>query len=161
MNLHPLEINEFATCARAFIVWCETSHAGDTAETFLIAALQHLANVYSAALKLPHAQSPNAPDPPKVTLVKRALIAKNLSVLPFQYYWEVLNSSKIDSNKDPVCGDLFDDFLDIRRVLTDGLWLHDQGYVEAAVFTWRLTFRTDWGCHAVSAMHALHSYDPG
>jgi hypothetical protein len=80
--------------------------------------------------------------------------------LPLQYYWEIFAPSDLKGDKEPVCGDLFDDFLDIYADLTDGLWLYDRQHFEMAVFTWRLMFGVHWGRHAVSAMHALHSYEP-
>ncbi len=126
MCVYASEVTEFAARVRAFVVWCETFHTGDRVDAFLSESLQHLANVYSGALMLPCLQTSDAPDPPKVTPEKRVLIAKNLSTFPFQYYWEVLNPSELSGNKDPVCGDLLDDFLDIHQTLSEGLWLYDQ-----------------------------------
>ncbi len=95
-----------------------------------------------------------------MTPEKRSAIARNLSSLPFQYYWEIFTPSDLDGDKEPVCGDLFDDFQDIYGDLSTGLWLYDRGHVETAAFTWNLMFGVHWGRHAVSAMHALHSFDP-
>jgi hypothetical protein len=80
--------------------------------------------------------------------------------LPFQYYWEVFTPTKIESERDPVCGDLFDDFMDIYGDLIQGLWLYERGHIEAAVFSWRQMFGIHWGRHAVGALNALHSYEP-
>lgn len=90
---------------------------------------------------------------------ERQRLSANLLPLPFQYYWEVFNPAK-EAVHEPVCGDLFDDFLDICGDLSAGLWLYDHKHYEAAVFTWTQMFGIHWGRHAVSAIHALHDFDP-
>jgi hypothetical protein len=161
MSSHPVEIDQFAELARAFLAWCDSSHEGKTAQLFHHQALQQLSGVYSAALSLPGVEGREAPDPPRISPEKRSALAKSLAALPLQYYWEIFTPSDLDGDKEPVCGDLFDDFIDIYADLSEGLWLYDRQHLEMAVFTWRLMFGAHWGRHAVSAMHALHSYEPG
>lgn len=138
--------------------WCDTSHASKSASRMQLEALRELASIYSAGLALPEVDPPDAPDPPSMTSEKRQAISATLSSLPIQYYWEVFTPSDMD-DKELVCGDLFDDFQDIYSELARGLWLYDHGHVEAAVFSWRFMLSAHWGRHAVSAMHALHSFD--
>jgi hypothetical protein len=154
----PPAVDEFALRARAFVSWCDTSHADKPSELMQLEALRELAVVYAAGLALPDVEPQDAPDPPPMTSEKRQTISANLLSLPTQYYWEIFTPSNLD-DKEPVCGDLFDDFQDIYSDLAGGLWLYDHGHVEAAVFSWRLMLGAHWGRHAVSAMHALHSYD--
>jgi hypothetical protein len=122
-------------------------------------ALEQLADIYAAALRLPGVDYRSSPEPPRLQPDERKRIGANLRNLPIQYYWEVFTPSDLDGNKEAVCGDLFDDFLDIYADLADGLWLYDREHFEAAVFSWSHTFGFHWGRHAVSAMHALHSFE--
>jgi len=160
MKSHPVEVDAFAAQARAFLAWCEMPHGEKSNEDFRYEALHQVATAYVAALNLPGADFRDAPEPPLISAEKRRSLAANLGMLPFQYYWEVFTPSDLDGDKEPVCGDLFDDFLDIFGDLSAGRWIFDRGHVETAVYTWRLMFGAHWGRHAVSAMHALHSFDP-
>jgi hypothetical protein len=160
MSEVPLEVDAFAKGARAFLAWCDRSHEGKAPGPFRHEALVTLSAIYNGALSLPGVEAMDAPEPPSMTSEKRSAISSNLLSLPFQYYWEVFTPSELDGDKEPVCGDLFDDFQDIYGDLACGLWLYDRGHVETAVFTWNLMFEVHWGRHAVSAMHALHSFDP-
>jgi hypothetical protein len=102
-----------------------------------------------------------APEPPSQTKEERGRLAANLRPLPFQYYWEVFTPTDMDDvDQEPVCGDLFDDFLDIYGDVAEGLWLYDRKHIEAAVFSWSQMFSVHWGRHVVSALHALHSFEP-
>ena len=159
MSARPVEVDEFAQSVRDFLAWCDRSHEGKAPGPFRHEALVTLSAIYAAALSLPGVYAVDAPDPPSMTPEKRAAISSNLLSLPFQYYWQVFTPSAIDADKEPVCGDLFDDFQDIYGDLSAGLWLYDRGHFESAVFNWNLMFEVHWGRHAVSAMHALHSFD--
>lgn len=159
MQEHPVEIDDFATRARDFLAWCEHPHDVDNVEAFQLASLSTLASLYAAALLLPGVEFREAPEPPVLSPDRRVWLAHNLKALPFRYYWEVFTPTDAAGDKEPVCGDLFDDFLDIYGDVSQGLWLYDQGHLEAAVFTWWQMFGFHWGRHAVSAMHALHSFD--
>jgi hypothetical protein len=160
MNTHPPEVDEFAERARAFVVWCEGTHDSKSARVFQLESLRQLSSLYTCALSLPGVDYRPAPDPPYLSNEKRNTLTQNLRPLPFQYYWEVFTPSDMDGDHKPVCGDLFDDFLDIYGDLSTGLWLFDHGHVETAVFSWSQMFGAHWGRHLVSAMHALHSYEP-
>jgi hypothetical protein len=160
MRAHPVEVDEFAAQARTFMQWCEASHGGKSGEQMQREALQRLSETYAAALRLPGVDFVPSPDPPSQTEAGRIKLSENLRPLPFQYYWEMFTPTDMDQDKEPVCGDLFDDFLDIYGDLSSGLWLYDRKHLEAAVFTWSQMFGVHWGRHAVSAMHALHSFEP-
>jgi hypothetical protein len=121
MSSHPVEIDQFAALARAFLTWCDSSHEVKPAQLFHHQALQQLSGVYAAALALPGVDGREAPDPPRIAPEKRSALIKNFAVLPFQYYWEIFTPSDLDGDKEPVCGDLFDDFIDIYADLSDGL----------------------------------------
>jgi hypothetical protein len=144
-----------------FVAWCDSDHHGKSPQAMQLEALQQLSETYAAALSLPGVDHVEAPEPPSETLVDRTRLANNLRSLPLQYYLEVFTPSDLDGNEGPVCGDLFDDFIDIYGDLMAGLWLYDRKHLESAVFSWSFTFGVHWGRHAVSAMHALHSFEPG
>jgi hypothetical protein len=156
---HPKEVDAFASCARTFHEWCDSSHTGKSAEQMQREALTQLSKLYAAALDLPGVDFVEGPEPPDQDRHTRERLASNLKPLPFQYYWEVFKATD-QENHEPVCGDLFDDFLDICDDLSQGLWLYDHEHYEAAVLNWNQLFGFHWGSHAVSAIHALHSFDP-
>lgn len=133
---------------------------GEPEQTMQLEALQQLSLLYAAALQLPEVDFRPAPEAPMQSEEQRRSRATNLRPLTFQYYWEVFTPTDIDSNKEPVCGDLFDDFLDIYEDVASGLWLYDHEHFESAVFSWSAMQGFHWGRHAVSAMHALHSFHP-
>jgi hypothetical protein len=154
----PKEVDLFVKEARAFVSLCETSHDGESSDDFRNACLQRLAGLYQAALNIPDVPFREAPDPPPTDDQKRLI--ENLMALPFQYYTEALEPANLDKNGTVATGDLFDDFIDIHRDLSDGLWLFDQGHWEAAVFHWRL-LRWHWSNHVIGALHALHLFEAG
>ncbi len=118
-----------------FLDWCNASHADKTAEQMQLEALQQLSKLYAAALELPGLDFRDAPDPPSQTSEARRGLAANLRPLPFQYYWVVFTPTDMDDEqKRPVCGDLFDDLLDVYGDVAAGLWLYDHQHVEAACF---------------------------
>ena len=161
MSTHPPEVDAFAAQVRSFLGWCKASHAEKTGEKMQLEALQHLSRLYSAALQLPGVDFRSSPEPPFQTDEDRSGLAENLRPLPFQYYWEVFTPTEMNEEETkPVCGDLFDDLLDIYADVAAGLWLYDHQHFEAAVFSWSQMFGFHWGRHAVSAMHALHSFKP-
>ena len=112
MTKYPTEVDVFAARAREFIDWCRSEHAGKSAEEVQREALVQLSRVYASALDLPGVDFVPAPEPPDQTQEQRSKLAANLSALPFQYYWEVFTPTDQEDHE-PVCGDLFDDFLDI------------------------------------------------
>jgi hypothetical protein len=160
MSSHPVEVDEFAARARVFMQWCESSHVGKGPEQMQREALQQLSETYAAALRLPGVDFVPSPDPPSQREAQRSKLAENLRPLPFQYYWEIFTPTDLEEDQEPVCGDLFDDFLDIHGDLSTGMWLYERKHFEAAVFSWVQMFGIHWGRHAVSAMHALHSFEP-
>lgn len=159
MTGHPKEIDAFASQVREFMAWCQSTHVDKSAEEMQREALQQLSRLYAAALVLPGVDYKPAPDPPDRSPDERERLAANLRPLPFQHYWEVFTPTDHEDHE-PVCGDLFDDFLDIYADVAGGLWLYERKHYEAALFSWTMLFGVHWGRHVVSAMHALHSFEP-
>lgn len=160
MPHHQQQIDQFAERARAFLIWCETFHSPENPGAFKFEALNKLADIYASGFLLPDVEFSNSPNLPRVSGEQKEAIAANLRALPFSYYWTVFTPSDLEGNHTPVCGDLFDDFLDIYADLRNGLNVYDAGFPDAAAFDWRQMFEVHWGRHAVEAMQALHSYDP-
>jgi hypothetical protein len=156
----PREVEQFAAEAAQFIAWCETPHIGKSPEQFQGEVLGRLAQLYVAGLRLPDVEPPEIPDLPDPTPEQRKKVVENLLALPLQYYWEVFEPCQLDGDREPVCGDLFDDLGDIYVDLFRGARLFEAGHVEAAAFSWRFSFGIHWGRHLVSALHALHCWEP-
>ncbi|MDM8537693.1 DUF5063 domain-containing protein [Desulfobacterales bacterium HSG17] len=78
-----------------------------------------------------------------------------------RYYWEYYDPSEsIDSNIEPVIGDLADDIADIYRDIMPGLraWnIVNDKLLPEIIFNWKEPlFGSHWGDHALSAMRVLH-----
>ena len=147
--------SEFIEAAKKFCDWIESDplpHVKDHAE-----ARRLLAKLYSTALDLPFAE----PDDFEVIELNESIhsrIAERLSSLPFSLYWIALNSDIRDEGI-VACGELGDDICDIYTDVKEGLLTYPHS-MPTAVWHWRFTFDTHWGHHAVSAIAALHEFDP-
>ena len=67
-------------------------------------------------------------------------------------YWEVFDPW---TEEEMVCGDLYDDLTDIRHDLMKGIIEYEAGYINNAVFNWKLFHRSHYGNHIVATMKAL------
>ena len=67
-------------------------------------------------------------------------------------YWEIFDPFTKEA---PVCGDLLDDLSDIREDLLEGICEYEAGFINNAVFEWKLLHRAHFGNHMVSAIKAL------
>jgi|WetSurMetagenome_2_1015567.scaffolds.fasta_scaffold15596_2 hypothetical protein len=152
-------ISDFAKLAREFCEWANKQPEEPEKELYSNALM--LSKLYYYGLQLPEVQLEK--DLPKdeysVNDEEWKKVFKRFASLPFQYYREIFNPS-IENNDDPVTGDICDDFADIYRDLKEGLRYYDLGKEELAVFTWRFTFGTHWGRHILSALRAIHAYEP-
>lgn len=157
---HPPEIDRFVDTARRFCKWCESDKNRVPSQKLHFDALRSLADVYRAGYLLPDTDGYEAGTPVRVSKEQRKAVARRLANLPFQHYWTIRNPADFEGDKEAICGDLHDDFLDIYSDVIEGLWLFEQGCVHAAVFSWRTSFGDRWGYRSVSALHALHHYTP-
>lgn len=157
----PPEVAYFAERAKEFITWCQSSHEGKNPKTFQLEVLPMLSILYATAWMLPHDESRTSlPEAPAITPEHRQKLTENFKAMPFQLYWEMLMPSKMEGDAMPICSDLLEDLQDIYADLVAGLWHFEQREIEAAVFAWRFRFSAHWGKRIVSAMHALHLYEP-
>ena len=67
-------------------------------------------------------------------------------------YWEIFDPF---TQEEPVCGDLLDDLSDIRDDLLEGIYDYEAGFVNNAIFEWKLLHQAHWGNHCVAAVKAL------
>lgn len=67
-------------------------------------------------------------------------------------YWEIFEPF---AKEEPVYGDLLDDLSDIRDDLLEGIYDYEAGYINNAVFEWKLLHHAHWGNHVVAAVKAL------
>jgi len=153
---HPSEVDRFADTARRFCKWCESDKDKVPQAKLQFDALRALADVYRAGFLLPDTDPCELPRPQHLGRDQRKAIARKLDKLPFQYYWQQPAPSDFEERKEAVCGDLFDDLLDIYADVIEGLWLFEKDQVQAAVHHWRTSFGQHWGRRAVSALNALH-----
>jgi hypothetical protein len=142
----------FAAAAEAFCSWAEGPPRSETPEA--LTARRHLARLYACALELP--QSGVASDADVPDAATRNAIYRRFAALPINYYSEV--DPLIVPSSDNLTGDVADDLADIWSDLKVGLMLHQAGNEKEAGHEWRWRFDVHWGQHAVSALHALHSW---
>ncbi|MFP8780490.1 DUF5063 domain-containing protein [Hydrogenophaga sp. RWCD_12] len=159
LPVHLLCVRAFADVARDYRAWCEGPRATDPMQ-LLREATRHVARLCATALELPDVEFVDHPDPPDLPKADWDAMFKSFGTLPFGYYREVFDPA-IEGMEGPVVGDVADDLADIYKDLVDGLWLLEHGHAVAAVWTWKLTFDSHWGRHAVSALRALHCYGEG
>lgn len=155
---HPQDIDRFADTARRFCKWCESDKSRIAADKLAFDALRALADVYRAGFLLPDTDKSDLSAVERVTREQRKAVARQLEKLPFQYYWRLRKPSDFEGHREPLCGNLLDDCLDIYADVIEGLWLYERKQVQTAVYVWRLSFGERWGHRAVSALHALHSH---
>lgn len=72
-------------------------------------------------------------------------------------YWQIHNPYV---EEEPVCGHIVDDLVGIANDLLKGMAEYESGRIENAVFEWKLSLRTHWGCHLVDVLIALHQIRP-
>ena len=151
-------IKQFSGAAREFCSWCDHAHDEIPDTQYAFQALAVLSKLYASAYLLPDTDAPDAPEPPRLSDVARNEITQRLARLPIQYYYMFFNPGQLDDNEQ-VAGDLLDDFGDIYSDVSRGLWLYDNGHVQAATWEWRFSFGAHWGHHATDAMYALHAHE--
>ena len=147
--------SEFIDAAQYFCGWIE-GHPLPPFEEHATAR-RLVARLYSAALDLPFAE-PDDFEVIKLNELTRSRITQRLSSLPFSIYWIALNSDIRDEGT-VACGELADDLHDIYTDVKEGLLTYPHS-VPTATWHWRFTFDIHWGHHAVSALSALHEFDP-
>lgn len=150
----PHAIDQFAHSALSFCRWCETppNDRGDK-ELRSREMRRLLARLIADALNLPETNHGDSPDAVRASDDELKALVPRLAELPVDeygvYFWPA------DLQSEPVVASLIDDLQDIYRDLKDGLWLYEQGHVDAAAWQWLLLFDSHWGHHASNALHAL------
>lgn len=153
--LHSPQVEDFLRAARAYCAWLEAEPGSPEDER--LTALRLLTRLYSAALELPDAE-PEDSDPPDLPESFGVSVRQRLATFPVGIYWEVYDPFEENPN-DPGCGLLPDDLADTYTDLKEGLESFST-HPNTAIFNWRLLFNVHWGSHVVSAIRALHWYDP-
>lgn len=146
----------FAEAAEAFCAWCETPATDGPSECR--AAIRHLSNLYRLALDL-RSRDDADPDVESAGVDREQWesVYSRHRELPFTYYWEVFEPVA-DLPDEPVAGDLADDLADTYGDLMSGLLLFRIGHIEEAEDSWHDHFQFHWGCHATSAIRAIHRW---
>lgn len=102
---------------------------------------------FAKGLLLPDVEPDTEDDPVKWEKPNEIIID-----LPKTGYWMIFDPFV---DEEPVCGDLLDDLSDIRDDLLEGIYDYEAGFVNNAVFEWKLLHHAHWGNHAVAAVKAL------
>jgi hypothetical protein len=142
----------FATAAQAFCTWAEAPSGDELSEA--LTARRLLARLYACALDLPPSSPESEAERPDASAWDA--IYRRFAALPISYYSEV--DPLIVPAADNLTGDLADDLADIWSDLKVGVILQEAGKLDEAAHEWRWRFDAHWGQHAVSALHALHSW---
>ncbi|WP_187770775.1 DUF5063 domain-containing protein [Cognatilysobacter lacus] len=154
MQLSP-EVEAFKSAAETYCAWLEAPPGSSSEER--LCALRHLTRLYAAALELPNAE-PEDSDPPDLPESYRLAVRQRLSTFPVGMYWQVYDPF-VEEPDGPGSGSLTDDLEDTYADLKEGLECFGT-HPNTAIFNWRLLFTAHWGAHVVSAIRALHWYDP-
>jgi hypothetical protein len=161
-SLTPSElalVQAFASCVADFCAFVQQAHTRSLDER-LTETQRHLLRLYAGGVTLPDVH--DLPDEPEDEATKLALAQASEPPATWagyeshEYYWETFDPYKDDSL---VAGLLSDDVLDIHRDLREGLawWRATPPQVDRAVWTWKFSFQTHWGSHAIDALRALHT----
>jgi len=149
--------DRFSAEARRFVEWADgTSTPGPLSAPV---ALRRVVAVYAAALSLPQPWSErvsNRRDDELDLTEDLASVHRRAQSIPLQHYSEIF--SPLVPQDEPVVGDLADDLRDIYGHLAAGLYLHECGKIDDALWEWGFNFQAHWGEHASSAIRALHCY---
>ncbi len=145
------QLDDFAREAAAFCAWAEAPPGPLDEE--VDTALRLVSQLYRLALDLPDLFDEEcAADIPHEHW---AAIHQRFGMLPLDYYGVCLDPADL-TDLTLGLGDVADDLADIWRDMKGGLALYRKGNRAAAAWEWRNAFRTHWGQHATSVLHALH-----
>lgn len=153
----PSEVQEFYRMAKEYCQWAENGPEQGSDE--LYQAMKHLSALYRQALIMPSSDSEGDELEVGITKLDSEHVYRRFSSLPFQYYHEIFHPVTQEP-EEPTTGDLADDLMDIYIDLKEGVLLFEIGKPANAVFQWGTTFGFHWGRHALSALKAMHCYDP-
>lgn len=153
-------VARFAAEATRFQVWVlRGTQSGNRA---VREGLRRLSRLYAAGLKLPppstvelSAEDEYVSDEPLTSPSFRRALSERL---PFQLYWQMVDQLEMDREPESHAADLMDTIDDVYRDVVRGLILYKAGKIGPASHHWALTFRSQWGGHALSAARALHEY---
>lgn len=147
-------VQKFVTLSNEYCLWVE----GDakSSEEELRLANHYLVNLYSAILEVKAKDGGEDVDFVELTHEDWKRAYDRFASFMFKYYSVSFSPTKLEEG--PVTGDIADDLADIYRDLKNGLWLYDNGFKVEAVWEWKESFKTHWGRHVVSALHALYCY---
>lgn len=120
-------------------------------------AIHLVSKVYTQALLLPETETNDGFLEIDISNEEWNTAFKRFTSFPFNYYLDFFAPYQIEENQAGL-GDLADDLADIYRDLKEGLMHYESGNLKAAIWTWKWTFNSHWGRHAVSALNALHCY---
>ncbi|MCL1632795.1 DUF5063 domain-containing protein [Sporolactobacillus sp. CPB3-1] len=110
--------------------------------------LEKILNIYASGVKLSKTEFD------QVESINDNISYPNLNIGKNDYYWEVFDAYQLD---EPIHASLTDDISDIYHDLQEGILLYNKGKTEGALGTWKFSFETHWGRHAIDATRALHS----
>lgn len=155
-------IKDFISTARAYCMFVETDLSHDPRQ-FLRTVQKDLLTLYRMGLDLPAitpAVDVNAEaNDHKIHLDRvRRLITDHL---PFNRYWNILNTLQVHEPAQVGTGDLVDDLAAIYLDLKRGLLLfdaHDNSTKEEAIWELKFGYEQHWGHRCMDALAVIHQY---
>ena len=148
----------FSHEARRFVDWADGTACADRLAA--PAALRRVTQLYAEALALPQPWSPSAAvqraEMPVFLEARLNQVRLRASALALQHYSEIF-CPQVPPDP-PRVGDLADDLVAIYGDVALGLYLHQAGRADDALWQWGFGFQSHWGQHASSAIRALHGY---
>lgn len=151
----------FAAIAAEFCDWVEAK-PGDPQEE-LASARRLAARLYAAALDLPDGSADFVEQAEDKT--SRKAVLKRFAALPINMY-AIVDPLALPGDdegegggaREPMIGDVADDFTDTYFDIRCGLRLYRSGEHARAAWEWSFSFRTHWGDHLVGALSALQAF---
>ncbi len=117
-----------------------------------------VAELYAAALRLPHTE-PSDRDAPEMPLEDRSRLMTEVGkriggdLIHYSFVFHPL-----EPNEKPVGSSLAEDLASIYEDLYEGVeLLAAGGAVEDVIWSWRFNFQSHWGRHALGALQALNA----
>lgn len=143
-NTSPTAVADFYEHACNFCSLIDTTSSVD--QDIAANILSSMLDIYREILRLPQNEAADY-DPPC-----NFFAPTKLSFGIQDCYWEIHDPTHLD---EPVCGSLYDDCLEIYKILKNGCLLYESENTAEAADYWKLEFGNHGKYHAADAIRAL------
>jgi hypothetical protein len=152
-----VEAEAFADVARRFVAAID-AREGRPSDELLLALYPLLCELCFRAAQLPDVNPGEGERGgcPFVDGWERRYHSLKAQLGEYDLYWEVFDPVERDDD-DPINGVLSDDLADIYRDVSDGLGPQGETIPAHVIWSWRFTYYSHWGHHALGAARAIHA----